>query len=306
MSDYIDILDTSNVRMYGAELSATIQRPISTGIPKWDAVCDETGGKGLGDWWYIVLGGASNAGKTRLAMHLLRVAASQGRSPGLISLETPRRGIQRSIYSQLTDFGYFDLLPHKFAPGWEGKTDRLASQINEWRMDSPDLEARMVVLQHARKPTLDEIMRDVRQLKHEGCDLIMVDHMQLVRSASNEIAQAATEVSEALREFAHESGVAIIGLSQLNRTASSQRDRCPTMHDLWGGTGMESNANQVMLVDHSRQSIPDARYPHILRTYLYLDKNREGPARVLIPVEVNFKTGVWREADPHEEDEWPE
>ena len=69
------------------------------------------------------------------------------------------------------------------------------------------------------------------------------------------------------------------------------------MHDLLGGTSIESNANQVMLIDHSQQE-RDREHPHLVRTWLYLDKNREGPNRLLIPVEANFKTGRWREADP--------
>ena len=148
-------------------------------------------------------------------------------------------------------------------------------------------------------------MDDVDALKAEGSKLIMVDHLQLVKAdqGAREIAAAATEVSEALREYAHKNSTCIIGLSQLNRTASSQRDKRPTMHDLWGGTSMESNANQVMLIDHSRQEQGDAR--HLLRTYLLLDKNREGPARLDIPVEVNFKSGVWRQAEPDELKFWP-
>ena len=75
------------------------------------------------------------------------------------------------------------------------------------------------------------------------------------------------------------------------------------MHDLWGGTSIESNANQVILIDHSQQQ-RDPERPHLLRTWLYLDKNREGPNRLLIPVEANFKTGIWREAEPDEADSW--
>ena len=76
------------------------------------------------------------------------------------------------------------------------------------------------------------------------------------------------------------------------------------MHDLWGGTSLESNANQVILLDHSRIE-RDALHLHLMRTWLYLDKNREGPNRVNIPVEANFRTGIWREARPDEEARWP-
>mgnify|MGYP003676088594 CR=1 FL=1 len=260
MKDSVDVLDQMAVKLFCAELASTIQHPISTGLADWDKVCDETGGAGLGDWWYVVIGGGSNSGKTNLALHLLMAAAMEGRMPSLISLETPRKGIQRKLYSCLTTLGYYDMLPINFHRGAE----------------------------------------------ENGSKLIILDHLQLVRSdqRSAEIAAAATEVSEALREYAHTHSVCIVGLSQLNRTASSQRDRQPTMHDLWGGTSMESNANQVMMIDHSRQAPGVAN--HLLMTYLILDKNREGPARIHIPVEIDFKTGVWRQAEPHEEDLWPE
>jgi len=304
--DHTDILQPNTAFLFGAELASTIVRPISTGVPLWDAACDETGGLGLGDWWYVVLGGASNSGKTNMALHMLREAALGGHQPSLISLETPRKGIQRKLYSQLTSFGFYDLLPDRFSKDWETKSARLKAEIHEFRQREPVFGASMYVIEHPNKPNLRAIMQDVDNLRKEGSRLIVLDHLQLVKAGQQEIAAAATEVSEALREYAHSNGVCIIGLSQLNRGASTQRDRRPTMHDLWGGTSMESNANQVMLIDHSRQDQADKRYPHLLRTYLYLDKNREGPARIAIPVEVDFKTGVWRQAEEHEVDSWPE
>ena len=306
MKDSVDVLDQMAVKLFCAELASTIQHPISTGLADWDKVCDETGGAGLGDWWYVVIGGGSNSGKTNLALHLLMAAAMEGRMPSLISLETPRKGIQRKLYSCLTTLGYYDMLPINFHRGAEEKTARLTTEIAEYRRREPRFGASMYVIEHKSKPTLRQIMDDVDDLRQNGSKLIILDHLQLVRSdqRSAEIAAAATEVSEALREYAHTHSVCIVGLSQLNRTASSQRDRQPTMHDLWGGTSMESNANQVMMIDHSRQAPGVAN--HLLMTYLILDKNREGPARIHIPVEIDFKTGVWRQAEPHEEDLWPE
>ena len=43
---------------------------------------------------------------------------------------------------------------------------------------------------------------------------------------------------------------------------------------------------------------------HELRTRLILDKNREGPNRVVMNVEMNFATGVWREGMADEERLW--
>jgi hypothetical protein len=66
---------------------------------------------------------------------------------------------------------------------------------------------------------------------------------------------------------------------------------------------MESNANQVVLIDHSKV-VRDMERSHLMRTRLILDKNREGPNRVAFNVEANFATGVWREGMPDEEHLW--
>lgn len=301
----VDVLSDYSVRDFANEIGNTVITPISTGLPLWDNACDETGGAGLSDWWYLVIGGASSSGKTNLALHLMRETALAGHRPGLISLETPQKGIQRRLYAHVSTLNYFDFLPHRFKEHQAEKTARLTGDLEGFRERGDQLdEAQVFVMQHPKKPTLQQIMLDVKRMHEHGSRLIIVDHLQLVKSPVADIHKAAAEVSEALREYAHASGVTIVGLSQLNREASRERDRRPTMHDLWGGTSMESNCNQVMLIDHSRQAYDEERR-HLLRTYLYLDKNREGPSRILIPVEVNFKTGVWREAQPDEVGLWP-
>lgn len=304
--DVVDILDPSQAFLWGMGLGASVVRPTFTGIPAWDEACFETGGMGLGDWWYVVVGGASNSGKTALARHLLQTAALGARLPSLISLETPRRGLQRSIYATISEkHSYGDMLPHAWAPKNEENSKILRQEVADYRAREESMGASMYILEHRKKPTLEQIMQDVDALAGQGSRLIILDHMQLVKSAQSEIAAAATEVSESLREYAHDKQVCIVALSQLNRTASVQRDRTPTMHDLWGGTSMESNANQVLLIDHSRTDVLDSRYPHLIQTWLVLDKNREGPSRVEIPVEINYKTGLFRQADPREFDDWP-
>lgn len=297
----VNVLDRRVAYDYGAALIGQRNHALPTGFATWDQSCAETGGIGLGDWWYVVIGGASNAGKTRLGLHLARQAVEAGRDIGLISMEVPLQGIQRSVYSNVTTFGYYDFLPRK----WElndpvGATDRLAAEVGEYAGD----RGRMLVVEHDRSLTLETLMGACEDLVAEGVSYILVDHLQLIRAAPAEISDRATEISEALRHFAHSQRVLVIALSQINRLASRERGHLPSMHDLLGGTSIESNANQVVMIAHNLQA-RDGERPHILRTYLSLDKNREGPARQLFPVECNFKTGVWREALPDEVHLWP-
>jgi replicative DNA helicase len=300
-----DILEPGAAIDYGASLIGVRQRPLPTGLRSWDVACDETGGHGLGDWWYVVVGGASNAGKTQLAVHLARQAAEGGHVPGLITMEVPRSGLQRRLYSHVTSFTWWDFLPRRWdTDDAQGKVDRLAAEVTAYRNGGDEEPRALLVAEHERPPTLPDIMAACTGLHEAGATCILVDHLQLIRSNADEIADRATEISDALRWFAHGKHVLVIALSQLNRMASRERDRRPTMHDLLGGTSIESNANQVILLDHS-QTERDPDHPHLLRTWLYLDKNREGPNRLMIPVEADFRTGRWREAEPDEVDSWP-
>ena len=303
-----DIMRAGEVLTYvGTARGGVVQRPLATGFDTWDRACDETGGRGVGDWWYTLIGGASNAGKTQLARWLARQAMEAGGTPAIITMEVGTAALQRHFYSNLTSFGYYDLLPHKWDRGSEAelkaRREKLVAEVTAQGGDKP---LTMVITEAEGRPTIDWIVSEAEGLLEEtGITHLFVDHAQLIKSPTGmDIAAAAEELSERMRIFAHKKRVCTFMLSQLNRGASRQRDQSPTMHDLWGGTSMESNANQVILLDHSR-SAADDRSPHILRTYLLLDKNREGPAKLDIPVEVNFRTGVWREASPDEEELWP-
>ena len=299
-----DILAPGAAIDYGASLMGVRQRPLPTGLPGWDAACEETGKAGLGDWWYVVIGGASNSGKTQLALHLARRASESGHLPGVITMEIPRAGLQRRVYSHITDFSYYDFLPYRWGEGdAAAKVGRLKEEVRAYRGPLGE-DRHLLVAEQQRPPTLADIMTACESLLEFGATCLFVDHLQLIRATADEISDRATEISDALRWFAHGNKVLVVALSQLNRLASRERERRPTMHDLLGGTSIESNANQVILLDHSRQR-RDRDHAHLVRTWLYLDKNREGPNRVLIPVEMNFRTGVWREALPDEEPSWP-
>jgi len=295
-----NIFDPLAAMDYGAGLIGADQNPLSTGIPAWDRACAGTGGKGLANWWYVVIGGASNVGKTQFLMHLLREASEQRMNPGLITMEVPLTGIQRSFYSRITDFQYTDLLPDVWDQLGDDATERLAKSVAAYSQD----ERSLLVAEHDGAPSLNQIIEMCYGLKESGCGVIALDHLQLIKQDKGyDIGELATQVSEELRRFAHREKILVLALSQLNRLAARERGKRPIAQDLWGGTSMESNANQVMLIDHSLV-IRDLNKPNLMRTRLILDKNREGPNRVMINVEFNIATGVWREGLPDEEHLW--
>jgi replicative DNA helicase len=302
MSQWVvkNVCDASEAFNFGAGLIGANLNPLPTGFHSWDAACMETDGKGIPQGYYVIIGGASNAGKTQCLNHLLRQAMDFDMNPGLITMEVPIHGIQRSLYSQVTSFGFGDLLPAKFEDGDASeKTVRLAEEVSRWA----DGRRELIVAEHDGAPSIYDIVDMCYALKEAGCAVIGIDHLQLIKASPGEIADRATEVSEELRRFAHKEKITVIALSQLNRLASRERSRVPIKEDLNGGTALEANANQIVMLDHTTH-IRDEMNPAKLRTRLILDKNRVGVARVAMLVEADFAKGVWREALPDEEHLW--
>ena len=102
-----------------------------------------------------------------------------------------------------------------------------------------------------------------------------------------------------LRAWAVESESAIVICSQFNRATSSVMET-PRSTSLFGGHSIESHADVICLLDHSRYQ----REANLAKTWCCITKNRHGPC-LEIPVEWDYKTLRQREADPSEEALWP-
>ena len=94
--------------------------------------------------------------------------------------------------------------------------------------------------------------------------------------------------------------VTSIGLSQLNREVGPKET--PRVEHLFGGSPLGNDADQVLLLDHSRL----ARLPSgDVLAYALLDKNRFGPPVADIPTRLEVKTLRIREGMDDEEHLWP-
>ena len=112
-------------------------------------------------------------------------------------------------------------------------------------------------------------------------------------------------VSETIRDWAFTNRATLIALSQLKRQASDDYTRSPTIHDLLGGTTLESNASQIWLLDHSRYR-KDPQRRGGARTWIGHGKNRLGESRYWVPVYVDHPRLKFTEADTQERDSWPD
>ncbi len=141
-------------------------------------------------------------------------------------------------------------------------------------------------------------MRELQQLTNDGVTYFVLDYLQLIRASSErDLLEKVTEISMRARDLAHDRKVVVIGLSQNNRVQSRNYADKPVIQGLFGGSPLENDADQVILLDHSRYE----RAGDTAKTWVVLGKNRYGPS-VEIPILWDYRTLRVREQVPEEED----
>lgn len=258
--------------------------------------------RGIPQGSLVIIGGASNAGKTQFGLWLLRQAAETGQRAGMISLDMKNRDAIARFHMGLVG----QKIPyHGWRPStWqEGYRQTMNDELRKWRMAR---EAGDIAIHMDRNRSLAAVMEKLHEGVEAGATFFVLDHMQKVRvdSLRGDPFATADLITETLDDFVDEHDVTVVGLSQLNRNASRETDRSPTMYDLWGGTSMEANSAIVIMLDHSRYARLDAA-PHISRSWVLLEKNQMGPKRLEVAIEIDHATLSFREADRRELDSWP-
>lgn len=272
---------------------------VPTGIPKIDGSLWYWGGRtGIPTGEYVIVGGASSAGKTQCGMHLLRQASKAGKLSGIVSLEMKPEDLQLKIAQAIA--------PKIPLRAWEpgSFTDEHRDELRR-ALSATDYRA-PILLPQGRPKTLSACMDALAGLLEHGVRFIVLDHIQLVKVPGvHNVIDRAEEVSETVREWAFDNDVTLVALSQLKRAAAENYFRSPVIQDLLGGTSLESNASQVFLLDHSRYD-KDPGYAAGARTWIGHGKNRMGPSRYWVPVYIDHAKVTFTEAIDAEESLWPQ
>ncbi len=101
--------------------------------------------------------------------------------------------------------------------------------------------------------SIAQLTARARRLKRQrGLDVLVVDYLQLLSSASrnpqaNRV-QELTEITTGLKALAKELSVPIVALSQLSRQVESREDKRPQLSDLRESGSIEQDADVVMFV----------------------------------------------------------
>lgn len=261
---------------------------VPTPFPQWNSACrDEGGGEGLALGWHVVVAGATGAGKSLVALNLAAHAIGCGRHVCYLSLEMSQTQLVTRLMAIATGYGVRHL---ERGNAYDAKIMATAHSDFQTILDNRGGSIR--VNRHPLRNLTDLDLVFGYFTDREHCDVFIVDYMQLawVGSAKNML-ESITEISHAIRGRAQERRVVTIALSQFNRATSSNRESRPGVEGLMGGSPLENDADQVLLLDHTAYERMGANAAH---TKLLLAKNRHGP-QLSMEVEWDYRTLQVRE-----------
>jgi replicative DNA helicase len=265
---------------------------VGTFLPSWSQACRDEGGRvGPAAGWMDTAAGGSGKGKSLLGANQGVHALESGWSVAIHSAEMS----QSQLFTRTLAIGSGEpirLLEHgrNLDPDAHRRAGRAFDEIRERTGASLYANRRQL---HDLRALADSIRRAHDDM---GCRFHVVDYLQLYAVDQNDPASI-TAVSHLAMRMAQELNVVVLALSQFNRSTSANPDR-PSIHGLLGGSAIENDSDQVLLLDHSR--IERAPAPaEGWHTYVLLEKNRHGP-HVDIPVHFDTTTLRIRERLPDE------
>ncbi len=257
----VDVVDAAEQRLYGiaelsvkggpemiGDISRASLRDTEAAYKAGGAIVVDTGlidldwiiaGMGAGD--LIVLGGRPAMGKSSLAANIAFNAARNGKRPLFFSLEMTKPELSQRWLAGLSGFSTDKQRHGRLEPQeWPRLIE--AQQILQALPIGIDDQARLSVAQMRQR---------ARRFKRRfGLDLLIVDHLQLVRQGGRvenrrlEIG----DVTSSLKAVAKELQVPVLLLSQLSRGVESRDNKRPSLSDLRESGDIEADADVVLFL----------------------------------------------------------
>ncbi len=190
---------------------------------------------------FIVLGGATSAGKTALAQQIARAVAEQGFPTVFLSLEMSAEQITTRFLAQ--DSG---VSVEKIEVGEMNQAEQEAVE-----MAVRNLNALPLIIDSIEKATSAACLARVEyhQRKYGTC-FVVLDHLHYLhapKGARDQFEGLSISVKE-IKAAAKTTKIPWLCLSHLNREALKRENKRPIMADLYGASELEKSADSVFFV----------------------------------------------------------
>lgn len=259
---------------------------VTVPFPAWRAACGDEGGRvGLAHGWHVTVAGRSGVGKSVHGLNIGAEALRRRHRVAFVSLEMSWTQLSTRLMAMVSSKPVKTLEQgaHLNQDGHRG-----AAML----LDALHEHGGAFFANRRQLSRIEDVEAAIRRMyEEEACDVFIVDYLQLAAVDPNDPASI-TAVSHTVRGLAQELNVVTVGLSQFNRSTSASNEK-PTPYGLMGGSAIENDSDQVLLIDHSRMErapLPEDGW----YGYLLLAKNRHGPT-VEIPIHFDTSTLQVRE-----------
>ena len=276
---------------------------VPTPFPTWNRHCrDGGGGVGIARGWPVVVAAKTGRGKSLLGLNIAASAVRAGERVTFVSLEMSQEQLVTRFMSIISGQPIRDL-----ERGDSFDHDTYA-RVSRELVELYDRTGGCLSVNRKKIRGLDDVVRSIEYENDvNGSRFFVIDYLQLCRATAksereSELLQQMTAVSGAIVECATKLDVITVALSQFNRTTSASKSEKPTAQGLMGGSVLENDAAQVVLVDHTVHTYNAV--DQSTNTALILDKNRHGGAGSF-PVLLDFRTLQAREVAKAQEGHIP-
>jgi replicative DNA helicase len=206
----------------------------------------------------IILAGRPSMGKTALAtniaFNIARARLAANRS-GDFENQTNKGGVVAFFSLEMSA----EQLATRLLSDAAGiESDRIrrgkihANEFGKLQDAAADLQALPLHIDETGAINIAQLQARARRLQRTiGLDLIVVDYLQLVTSATRRNdgrVQEVSEITQGLKALAKDLKVPVIALSQLSRQVENREDKRPQLSDLRESGSIEQDADAVLFV----------------------------------------------------------
>lgn len=235
-------------------LSRSESAYLQTGIVDLDRAID-----GFFPGEMTILGARPAVGKSAMAAFIGSNIARAGKQVGVCSLEMlPEQYMKRLLAAESgVEARKLRTGKHITAEEWERLGDAL-SELSSWKMPFT-----------FRVCTVEELSAEARRRKEsKGLDLLIVDYIQLLRTAKPAESQFAqvTYVSHEMKQLALDLEIPILALAQVSRPEIKGRPKMPTLDTLRGSGDLEMDADAVLFLHRPEDETDPSINPRHIST----------------------------------------
>lgn len=250
-----------------SEVIEVIKNPVQ-GLPTGLKSIDEaTGGYKKGQ--LIIIAGRSSMGKTAM---LGDCALAQTGKVLFFSLEMSSVVLIQRLIANLANINFRTLVNNEYVETERAKLHFAVEKLKKSNIFIDDT------------PCLTPEQFWDKALEHEDADLIIIDHLHLMRHDDGRLGevQALDDICQQLREYAKTKNVPIVLACQLNRKAEDRQSHEPRLADLRGSGGIEQDSDIVLLL---------YRPSYYLQREIDYNTEDDGDAEIIVAKQRNGITG---------------